>query len=129
MNEKALKNVLLTNALFSVFCGIFLIFAPGQIANLMGGHPEWIYLALGVGLIVFAADVAFVATRAAINPLFAKMILWADIGWVLGSVALLAFGHSLFSVPGLMAIIAIGALVGLFSVLEHRHMKAPSAAI
>ncbi|MCG8671312.1 MAG: hypothetical protein MI867_18040 [Pseudomonadales bacterium] len=128
MNEKALKNVLLSNAMFSVFCGILLIIAAEQIANLMGGHPEWIYLALGVGLILFAADVAFVATRKTINPLFAKMILWADIGWVVASIALLAFAHSLFSMSGLMAILAIAAVVGLFGVLEHHHMKAPTAA-
>lgn len=129
MNQHALKNVLLGNAMFSTACGVLLVIAPDTFANLMGSHPEWIYLALGIGLLVFAADVAWVATRKTINKTFATAILWADIGWVTGSAMLLVLGASLFSTMGLLLVVAIALIVAVLSALEYRAIhQSPLAA-
>lgn len=120
MKSLPLKKVLLSNAAFSALTGLILIVDHQSIALLMGAHPAWIYLTLGVGLCIFALDVGFVATRNKINKTWAKMILAADISWVAGSAALIAFGQSFLSNQANILILVIGLLVAIFSFLEYQ---------
>ncbi|MCG8313652.1 MAG: hypothetical protein MI976_10580 [Pseudomonadales bacterium] len=123
MQSQPLKKVLLSNAAFSALTGLVLIAAHPFIAQLMGGHPQWIYLALGIGLCVFAVDVGFIATRNKINEAWVKLILAADVAWVIASVAIIAFGQTYLSYEGNVLILTIALLVTLFSLLEYQYIN------
>ena len=81
----SLKSALLFNALCSTILGVILLFSPSAVAALMGEFNPLILMVLGAGLLLFAADVAWVATRKPISPLLAKMITTADAAWVVAT--------------------------------------------
>ena len=58
----SLKSALLFNALCSTILGVILLFYPSAVAALMGEFNPLILMVLGAGLLLFAADVAWVAT-------------------------------------------------------------------
>lgn len=120
MKTPSLKTTLLANAIFSTGCAVILLAFYQQIAVIMGNHPSWLYLALGIGLLIFAADVALVGTRKTINRKFSQWILWADIGWVVASIVLLVIGQSFLTTTANLLIAGISLMVGLFAVLEYR---------
>ncbi|MCF8467215.1 MAG: hypothetical protein K9G33_07410 [Sneathiella sp.] len=71
-------------------------------------------------MLLFAADVALTATRENINPLFVKVIIAANVAWVVGSgIALLFYSGSL-TVEGQWVVeiiaIAVAVLAGLQAV-------------
>ena len=119
MTDKSnlLRNTLLINAGSSLlFGGAALAFAD-PLAQ-WTGIASWILYVLGAGLVLFAADVAWTATRNPINPLFAKAIIAADVAWVVGSgLSLLLFSGRL-TVPGQWTIELIAIAVAVLAILQ-----------
>ena len=119
MTDKSnlLRNTLLINAGSSLlFGGAALAFAD-PLAQ-WTGIASWILYVLGAGLVLFAADVAWTATRDPINPLFAKAIIAADVAWVAGSgLSLLLFSDRLTTL-GQWSIELIALAVAAFAVLQ-----------
>lgn len=118
-----LKNTLLANAAFSGLGGIICLIANGPLTSFMG-LADGIYLyVMGAGLILFALDVAWTATRDTINPLFAKMIIGADVAWVIGSFLLTALMPQLFSLGGIILINIIALDVAIFAIVQTIGLK------
>lgn len=116
-SSRLLKNTLLINAVFSLTSGLAcLIFA--DFLSPLTAIPSWILYALGVGLLIFAADVALTATRTPINPLFAKIIIGADIAWVVASVGVLIFFGSHLTLPGQVLIELIAIAVAVLATVQ-----------
>lgn len=112
-----LRNTLLINAGSSLLFGGAAIAFAGPLAQ-WTGIASWILYVLGAGLVLFAADVAWTATRNPVNPLFAKAIIAADVAWVVGSgLSLLIFSGSL-TVQGQWTIELIAVAVAVFAVLQ-----------
>lgn len=113
-----LKYTLLANAAFSGLGGILCITANGFLTEFMG-ISEGVYLyILGVGLIIFGIDVAFTATRKTINPLFVKMIIGADVVWIIASFLITALMPQLFGFNGIVLIQFIALDVAVFAILQ-----------
>lgn len=118
------------NATFSAFTGAALLVAPGAIAEMMFVDPAgWkpaILTGLGVGLLIFAADLLIMATNRWVTRDEVGIIVLADIGWIVGSIVLLALFGDLFTQDGvvlvevvalIVAVIAIGQYVGSRSIV------------
>jgi hypothetical protein len=123
-----LRNTLLINAGTSLLTGGVALAFADPLARWTGIAP-WILYTLGVGLVLFAADVAWTATRNPINPLFAKLIIAADVAWVVGSgLSLLWFqdrltteGSWLIEILAIaVAVLAAVQTVGLKRLGDHR---------
>ena len=130
MKPRLLKNTLITNASTSLLCGLGMAIFPTETASIMGSLPPWVYQAIGVGLVLFAADVYLVALQRTINPTFAGLICWADIMWVTASLGIVVFAPELFSTEGTTLILLIGMMVGVFAFLQRQGLKqvrSPSA--
>jgi len=84
----------------------------------MGLASGSILLAVGVGLVIFAADVAWVATRDNLNRSYATTIAIADVIWVVGSVVILVGGWVEFATAGKWTVAVIADIVGRFGFLE-----------
>ncbi len=113
-----LKNTLLANAIFSSLGGILCITSNDLLTGFMGISDGLYLYIVGVGLIIFGIDVAFTATRKSINPFFVKMIIGADVAWVITSFLITALMPQLFSFNGIVLIEFIALDVAIFAILQ-----------
>ncbi|MFC4273093.1 hypothetical protein GQF03_07880 [Sneathiella chungangensis] len=112
-----LRMTLLIDAGTSLLSGGVALLFAGPLAHWMG-MADWVLYTLGAGLVLFAADVAFTATRKVINPLFVKGIIAANVAWVVGSaIALLLFQDRL-TVAGSWVVEIIAIAVAVLTSLQ-----------
>lgn len=113
---KNLTTALRLNALFSLVTGLLLIFFSNHAAALFEvaiNEPFWI---LGVGLLLFAGVVWFVSSRTSTNLVSVLVITGLDIGWVLGSTAIIGFQIFGLSAAGYWLIASVAFFVLGFAV-------------
>lgn len=110
-NDRTLRQGLLANAIFSSLCGLSMVLAAPTLAawaGLPGPLPLWI---LGPGLLLFAADLLHQASRPQISRSRALTTTLADLGWVVGSAALLLGWPELLNGAGRIAVIVVAVVV------------------
>ena len=121
MTDTSLARVFLgMNAAFSLVTGLLLLSVPDSISHMMFVDPEgWkpaILRALGIGLVVFALELALLSANALIRNRDIMGVTLADLGWVLGS-ALLVFGFGEILTPnGVLTVDIVAAFVALFAI-------------
>ena len=120
----SLKHALLFNAACSTLLGATLLLAPDGLASLMGEFSPLILMALGAALLIFAADVAFVATRQSISPGLAKMITVADLAWVAATPVVMMLAASWLSFWGHLVLLDVALLVGICALFQWRGLRA-----
>ena len=113
-NTKPLRLALATNAAFSLTSGLMMVLLPSLIAGWLGVQAAWILQAIGIGLILFAADLIHQATRPRLATWRALYASAADFLWVLGSLVVVAVAGGTFSFLGATLILAVAAVVLLF---------------
>jgi hypothetical protein len=119
MTDKSLlKTTLLANAGFSTICAAICLSIATPLARFIGLEEPLILTVLGIGLLTFAVDLAWTATRPRINRSFTTIIIAADIGWVLGSAVLLIFFSDILSVNGQLLIELIALMVAGFATVQ-----------
>jgi hypothetical protein len=90
------------------------------VVDLLGIAYHPILTAIGVGLVVFALDLAHQATRGRIQTWRAAYATALDLAWVAGTVVVLATQHQSFTTTGVAIIAAVGALVLAFAIWQGR---------
>ncbi|WP_169544736.1 hypothetical protein [Sneathiella aquimaris] len=113
-----LKNTLLLNAAFSLVSALICLIFNDFFTDLLGLNKGLYLYILGAGLIVFAIDVAYTATRDAMNLFFVKIIIGADFLWVAASFGLTLLAPHWFSVIGVLLIELIALSVLIFAILQ-----------
>lgn len=120
--ERRLRLTLRANAVTSIVCGSILALAPHALDDLLGtGHPGWVRL-VGIGVVLFGADVWWTSTRP-LGKLVrqAPGIIAADAAWVVLSIVTLLLGW--FSGWGIAAVIAMALAVDTFAFLQFRSWR------
>ena len=114
-----LRNTLRLNALTSLLGGLIAGTAAGPVDELLGtGHPGLVRL-VGIGLMVFAADVALVGGARLSRLLgWTPAIVVADMSWVLACIATVAAAW--YSTTGAIVVGGVAALVGFFAHRQYR---------
>ena len=107
MFKTTLRKALCANALFSLVCGLELLLLPATVAALLGDIPTLPLQVIGAGLLLFAAQLLWVASRTTVAPLQARLITWADWGW-----AMLLLSERL-ALSGYLLLTAVAAVVAL----------------
>lgn len=113
-----LQRTLQANACFSLFCGLVLALFSSNLAELLGTIPGWLLVALGIGLIAFAADVYWISRRLDKARSRALAIFWADVGWLVLTPIVLVSLSNYFSTLGIWLMIEIAVIVAIFALLE-----------
>ena len=127
MSRSLLRVALTANALFSATTGLILLFLPAAVAQILGtGAQDLLYRGLGLGLLIFAADIALLVRRDPIPQPHSRLITAADVGWVVGTAALLAVANHWFSATGIAVVTAVAAVVGLLAALQCLGLRAAS---
>ncbi len=115
--ESTLRKTLLINTELSAATGTAGLAFGGPVADMLGVDQVWLIRLLGAGLLAFAAAVFLVARSS--RPTLARWSLeisLADIGWVLGTVAVIALGW--LSTTGAIVMAIVGAAVGVLGTLQ-----------
>jgi hypothetical protein len=128
MTSKLLTRTLAANAGFSALSGLILIGGASPLSRWLG-IPTWLSVAVGVGLLPFAVAVIRVARDP--KPQAARMVVVADIAWVVGAaVVLIGFPRSM-STAGLWSLGLVSVAVADFAVFQTiglRRMEATASA-
>ena len=115
--QRLLRGSLAGNAAFSVVSGLTFALGSGAVAEAIGLAPAWILVAVGVGLLGFAANVGWLASRDEIPLAGAMTIVWGDLAWVVGTVPVVMSG--VLNGTGNVAAIVIADVVLAFAVLQY----------
>jgi hypothetical protein len=122
-----LRSTLVINGVSTVLCGLVLLAAPGTLAELLGVSTPALLAGVGGGLLLYAAGLFWTARRQPIPDAAAWAAIVLDLGWVVGSVALIEVGVLSSIGTGLVALVA--AVVLIFAVLQFvgvRQMPRPA---
>lgn len=119
-SAQRLRNILRVNAATSITAGLVMAAAPATVDRVLGtGHAGWVRV-VGVGLAVFALDVAVVAgSRTSRLARWTPAVIGADVSWIAASVATIAAGW--YQPQGTALVAATAAMVTTFAVLQWRH--------
>lgn len=117
-NARFVSRVLLGNATFGVICGLSCLLWAQPLATLLGVTQPWILTILGVGLLVFAAELAWIAVRMPENRRVLTIIFALDVAWVIASAIILLAGWLPFTTAGIWTFLVVADIVAIFAVLE-----------
>jgi hypothetical protein len=112
-----LRRVLALDAIVTAGNGVIYLVASRPVGDLLGVPPD-LLLGLGIILLVYGAAVGYLAARPAPPTAWVEIVITANTAWVLGSVAVLAFGWLSPSTAGLVWIPAQAVVVAGFAVWQ-----------
>ena len=118
MQATTLRTALLSNALFSTLSGLTFIIFSQSVAQLIGIDVPVIYQVIGVGLLGFAAFVAWTGTRERIDTFLAALISIADFAWVAGTLLLILLAFGALQPAGILTLLAIAGVVLFFALRQ-----------
>lgn len=110
----SLRIALIANAVFSITCAGLMIFRPSLIGAALGIQAPLVLQAVGIGLVIFAADLLHQATRPRIATWRALYASTGDFLWVIGTFALLALFPGVLSYFGVWLVVAVALAVFAF---------------
>ena len=123
--EDRLRTRLRQNALFSAAGGAIAAAACVPLADAMGVDQWWLVLAIGIGLLGFAALVWIAAGRPADKLVGEALeISIADALWVIGSVVVVALG--VFSATGVAVMLGQASAVAFFGTTQALYRRSLS---
>jgi hypothetical protein len=114
-----LRNTLVGNALFSVTTGLISFVDAAPLAEWMGLGSPWLLRVLGVGLLLFGAEVGWIALRSADLRQAGRVILALDVAWVVASILLLSAGWLALTEAGFWTVVIVADMVACLAVLEY----------
>ena len=118
-NDRLLRLTLWANAAFSAVAALAFVAAPAAVAallfardfTLLGASPATLILELGIGLLIFAGFVAYTAWQKTIGLGQAKLIVLADLLWVVDSAVVLVAFPAFLTTAGFYGVLAVAAIV------------------
>lgn len=107
----SLRLALASNATFSLCCALLMLFRPELVGQWLEIDAPLTLQAIGVGLVLFAADLLHQITRQRIATWRALLTSVLDFSWVAGSFVLIALFPSLLSHTGKLIVAGVADVV------------------
>ena len=134
-SDRLLRRTMWGNAAFSVASGAILVGFASPFAAIAAHEPvslaglglALVFEVLGLGVILFGALCAFIASRHPLPGGLARLVLAADIAWVVGSAAVLLLPAS-WTATGVAGIAVIALIVADLAILEYLGLRRLNAA-
>ncbi|SFR98547.1 SRPBCC family protein [Yoonia litorea] len=118
----AARTFLRMNSAFSLLTAAPLLLAAGLVTPMLIVNPVdwavWGLRGLGVGLVGFAALVYALSAYKFISRAMVNEIVILDIGWVIGSIVIVAFFGEVLTASGTLVVGAVAAVVAFFAVSQ-----------
>ncbi|MCI0691631.1 SRPBCC family protein [candidate division KSB1 bacterium] len=109
-----LRLALMANAIFSLSSALLMLFFPAVVGEWLGIQAPLILQVVGIGLVAFAAELIYQATRQRVATWRALIASAADFSWVASSIVLLLAFPQLFSPLGNALVLAVAGTVFVF---------------
>ncbi|MDA0705883.1 MAG: hypothetical protein O2805_04500 [Proteobacteria bacterium] len=120
-----LKQALAANTAFSAISGAFALLASDWLSAEIPA-PGWFWIALGIGLLAFAVQLAAMLMKPALMQALTMPVVAADIAWVvLATSTMLVFLDGI-SRLGITLILAVNLVVALLATLQFLGYRAMS---
>ena len=116
--SELIRRAFKLNAVLSLLTGLALVALPGFLGRWIGFEMPLLYVAIGIVVLIFAADVWWVATRPNVRSDWGRLIFAFDVAWVVGSVIVLAAIPAVFTTIGVALIGGTAAVVAGFALAE-----------
>lgn len=113
-NTRPLRVALVSNASFSLICAGLMIVHPTLVADWLGIQMPLILQVIGIGLVMFAADLLHQATRRRIATWRALYASVADFLWVIGTGIVLGLFSSALSQTSITLVLCVALAVLVF---------------
>lgn len=134
-SDRLLRRTLWGNAAFSVISGAILAAFAAPFAAVAADEPvavagldlAIVFELLGLGVILFGALCAFIASRSPLPGGLARLVFAADIAWVVGSAVVLLLPAS-WTIAGVAGIAAVALIVADLAILEYLGLRRLDAA-
>ena len=120
---RPLRLVLLGNAFFSTACALLMQINPVLLGDLLGVQAPLIYRLIGVGLLVFAADLVHQASRPRLATWRALYASAGDVLWVLATIVGLLLFPGVLSPIGLVTVSLMATVMLVFGLLQMRGIR------
>jgi ABC-type uncharacterized transport system permease subunit len=114
-----LKKSLAANLVFSACSGIFMLLTPDWLSQQMPA-PSWLWTALGVGLLVFAIQLAAMLFVPSLARKLTMQVVASDLLWIAATITALVIFYGEISRTGVSLIIAVNVAVALLAVFQYR---------
>jgi hypothetical protein len=111
-----LRRSLRANAAFSTLSGLTFVVAAAAIGEFLGAVPALLVAGVGGQLLLFAAALIWLASRAEISVPIATAVIAADLLWVVGTVGVVC--ADVFSQGGAALAIVLADVVLLLAILQ-----------
>lgn len=95
-----LRTALRANAAFSTTTGLAMLIAPAAIGGLIGVEAPLVLRGIGLGLLVFAADLVWFSRSGRTLRAIGRAAVAGDAAWVVGTVVLALLAPGLLSPTG-----------------------------
>jgi hypothetical protein len=115
---KSLRHALRGNALFSGLSGIIFIVGAAPVAEFTGVSVSLPFIILGAVLILYGASLLLVARQSVIRRQYGMLATTLDIGWVIGTAAILLTGWPPLSTAGRWMIALLAEAVAFFAIWQ-----------
>ncbi len=134
-SDRLLRRTMWGNAAFSAISGAILVGFASPFAAIAAYEPvsvvglglAIVFEVLGLGVILFGALCAFIASRHPLPAGLARLVLAADIAWVVGSAVVLLLPAS-WTVAGVAGIVVVALIVADLAILEYLGLRRLDAA-
>ena len=123
-----LRRALLANAAFSAFSGSLMVFAEASVLSWLG-LDSFAILPIGAFLLAFALYLLWMGNHQRVPADLVKGVIAGDWAWVIASVLLLLFKAGLFSTTGILLIIDVAVIVGVFAIMQSRGLRLATAPL
>ena len=117
-SSRLLRLALRANAAFSTLCGVALTLFPAPLADALGVPHPALLRGIGVVLLVFAVGLVRNASRVQVHRGEARLASVLDLGWVGGSVLLLALRPVELTSLGVTTVIGVAVAVLAFAAFQ-----------
>jgi len=128
-HQSLLHTVLRLNAAFSGVFGLIFVLFPGFISDWLGIPSTTVLIITGVLLVGWEIYVLQLVRQSQIEPSGVWTVIFGDLAWVLGSIALLIGGWLPLTKPGIWFVAVIADIVLVFAVVQSlglRHQASSS---
>ena len=114
-----LQRVLKVDGTFSAVSGGLFVAGAGPLVAFLGLNATWPLMVIGIGLLLYGADLWYFATREQFNPAWVKVSIALDVAWIVGSWLILLAGWPELTTAGKWAVAIVADVVMVMAILKY----------
>lgn len=121
--DSLLRRGLIGNAIFSAVTGALMIVGARPVSEFTGLTPMWVPAVIGVGVLLWALDVGWLARKDKIESSKAWFVIAGDLAWMVVSYGIIIAGVPELTTAGNWTVAVLAEIVGIFAVVQYLGLR------